>query len=202
MNDTDEWASLQDAWGASRPAAMPDVGSMIARARRERRLTVWTLVGEWLLVLVAAWLAVARWPSVTLDGWTGLWWVFQMLLMGVIMVVFTATRLAALNEPSGASLRDWLALRRRRAQLGLRLARFTRWTTFALLPAPLVLLTSARSTLAGVTGAAVVVLVLGVGWLWARRKRTRMTSEIAEVDALAREWLDEPLNSSDPSSTT
>lgn len=199
MNEQDEWASLQDAWGASRPAgAMPDVGLMIARARRERRLNLLVLAGEWALMLVAAGFVVARWPGVTTNGYQVLWLVFQALLMGVVMVVFTWTRLAALHEPSGTSLRDWLALRRRRAQLGLRLARLTRWTTFALLPAPLIVVSSARSTQAGVAGMVAVLLVLTGGWLWARRKRARMVAEIAEVDALAQEWLDEPPHPSGP----
>jgi hypothetical protein len=37
-----------------------------------------------------------------------------------------------------------------------------------------------------------VALTLAGGWIWARRKTRRMTAEIADVDALAREWLDEP----------
>lgn len=201
--DADDWASLQDAWGASRPAAaMPDVALMIARARRERRLIVWTLIGEWVLVIVAAGFAMASWPRVKMDGLAGLWWGFQTLLMVVVMVVFTWTRLAALSEPAGASLRDWLALRRRRAQLGLRLARFTRWTTFALLPAPFIVLATARSTRAGIVGMGLVMLVLAGGWWWAQRKQARMTTDIAEVDALAQEWLDEPGGSPGQSLTT
>jgi hypothetical protein len=201
--DADDWTSLQDAWGASRPAAaMPDVALMIARARRERRLIVCTLIGEWVLLIVAAGFTMARWPSVKMEGLSGLWWVFQTLLMVVIMVVFTWTRLAALSEPAGASLRDWLALRRRRAQLGLRLARFTRWTTFALLPAPFIVLATARSTRAGIVGMGMVMLVLAGGWWWAQRKQVRMTADIAEVDALAQDWLDEPGGSPGQSVTT
>ncbi|MEW7850847.1 hypothetical protein AB2N08_19340 [Massilia aurea] len=192
MNEQDEWASLQDAWGASRPAAtMPDVGLMIARARRERRLTVLVLAGEWAMLAVAAAAIVTRWPHAATNGVETLWLGFQTLLMGVIMVVFTWTRLAALREPTGTSLRDWLALRRRRAQLGLRLARFTRWTTVALLPAPLIVVATARSTQGGITGLVVTALVLVGGWVWAQRKRARMNADIAEVDALAQEWLDE-----------
>ena len=202
MNEQDDWASLQDAWAASRPAAaMPDVGLMIARARRERRLTVLVLVGEWALLIAAAAVLVARWPRVTTNGYETLWLGFQTLLMVVIMVVFTWTRLAALNEPTGTSLRDWLALRRRRAQLGLRLARFTRWTTFALLPAPLIVVATARSTQGGIAGLVATALVLCGGWYWAQRKRARMNAEIAEVDALAHEWLDESPGPSGPLTT-
>lgn len=193
MNEQDEWASLQDAWGASRPAsAVPDVGLMIARARRERRLTVLVLLGEWAMMLVAAVLVAGRWQRVAANGYETLWLLFQTLLMGVIIVVYTWTRLASLHEPAGTNLRDWLALRRRRARLGLRLARFTRWTTVALLPAPVIVLVMARSTQAGITGLVTTTLVLGAGWWWAQRKRARMNAEIAEVDALALEWLDEP----------
>ena len=193
MNEQDEWASLQDAWGASRPtSAVPDVGLMIARARRERRLTVLVLVSEWVMMIVAAVLVAARWQRVATNGYETLWLGFQTLLMGVIMVVYTWTRLAALHEPAGTNLRDWLALRRQRARLGLRLARFTRWTTVALLPTPVIVLVMARSTQAGITGMVTTMLVLGAGWWWAQRKRARMNAEIAEVDALALEWLDEP----------
>lgn len=192
MSEQDEWASLQDAWGASRPAsAMPDVDLMIARARRERRVTVLVLVGEWVMMIVAAVLVAERWQRVATNGYETLWLGFQTLLMGIIMVVYTWTRLAALHEPAGTSLRDWLALRRRRAQLGLRLARFTCWTTVALLPAPVIVMVMARSTQAGITGLVTTTLVLGGGWWWAQRKRARMNAEIAEVDALALEWLDE-----------
>jgi len=193
MNEQDKWANLQDVWGASRPAsAVPDVGLMIARARRERRLTVLVLVGEWVMMIVAAVLVAERWQRVATNGYETLWLGFQTLLMGVIIVVYTWTRLAALHEPAGTSLRDWLALRRRRARLGLRLARFTRWTTVALLPAPVIVLVMARSTQAGITGLVTTTLVLGAGWWWAQRKRAHMNAEIAEVDALALEWLDEP----------
>jgi len=203
MNEQDEWASLQDAWGASRPAAaMPDVSLMIARARRERRLIVLALAGEWALTLIAAGMIAARWPRVTAHGHETLWLAFQAVLMGVVMVVYTWTRLAALHEPTGTSLRDWLALRRRRAQLGLRLARFTRWTTIALLPAPLIVGATARSTQAGIAGLVGTALVLGGGWFWAQRKRARMNAEIAEVDALAQEWLDEPPGPKGEAATT
>lgn len=193
MNEQDEWASLQDAWGASRPAsAVPDVGLMIARARRERRMTVLVLVGEWAMMIVGATVLASHWQRVANDGYETLWLWFQTLLMGVILVVYTWTRLAVLREPAGTNLRDWLALRRRRAQLGLRLARVTRWTTVALLPAPVIVLAMARSTQAGITGLVTTTLVLAGGWWWAQRKRARMNAEIAEVDALALEWLDEP----------
>jgi len=111
MNEQDEWASLQDAWGASRPASVvPDVGLMIARARRERRMTVLVLVGEWAMMIVGAAVLAAHWQRVATNGYETLWLGFQTLLMGVIMVVYTWTRLAALHEPVGTSLRDWLAL--------------------------------------------------------------------------------------------
>jgi len=202
MNEQDEWASLQEAWGASRPAsAVPDVGLMIARARRERRMTVLVLVGEWAMMIVGAAVLAAHWQRIATNGYETLWLGFQTLLMGVIMVVYTWTRLAALHEPAGTSLRDWLALRRRRAQLGLRLARVTRWTTLALLPAPVIVLAMARSTQAGITGLVTTTLVLAGGWWWAQRKRARMNAEIAEVDALALEWLDEPPGPSGQTST-
>ncbi|EKU81036.1 hypothetical protein ABIB42_002862 [Massilia sp. UYP32] len=194
MNDADEWARLQDAWGADAPAAppMPDVTAMIARARRERRLIMWTIVGEWALAAVAAGMLVARWPLPATEGILLLWTLFYVLVMCVVMVSYTWTRLQALQEPSGASLRDWLDLRRRRALLGLRLARLTRWTTIALLPAPVVSLITARDAWNAAWSSVAVTLVLAGGWIWARRKTRRMTAEIADVDALAREWLDEP----------
>lgn len=194
MNDADEWARLQDAWGADAPRAapLPDVTAMIARARRERRLIMWTIVGEWALAAVAAGMLVARWPLPDTEGILLLWTLFYVLVMCFVMVSYTWTRLQALQEPSGASLRDWLDLRRRRALLGLRLARLTRWTTIALLPAPVVSLITARDAWNAVWSSVAVTLVLAGGWIWARRKTRRMTAEIADVDALAREWLDEP----------
>lgn len=194
MNDADEWARLQDAWGADAPRAapLPDVTAMIARARRERRLIMWTIVGEWALAAVAAGMLVARWPLPDTEGILLLWTLFYVLVMCFVMVSYTWTRLQALQEPSGASLRDWLDLRRRRALLGLRLARLTRWTTIALLPAPVVSLITARDAWNAAWSSVAVTLVLAGGWIWARRKTRRMTAEIADVDALAREWLDEP----------
>ena len=194
MNDADEWARLQDAWGADAPRAapLPDVTAMIARARRERRLIMWTIVGEWALAAVAAGMLVARWPLPDTEGILLLWTLFYVLVMCFVMVSYTWTRLQALQEPSGASLRDWLDLRRRRALLGLRLARLTRWTTIALLPAPVVSLITARDAWNAAWSSVAVTLVLAGGWIWARRTTRRMTAEIADVDALAREWLDEP----------
>ena len=194
MNDADELARLQDAWGADAPAAppMPDVTAMIARARRQRRLIMWTIAGEWALAAVAFGMMAARWPLPNTNGILWPWMVFYVLLMCFVMVSYTWTRLQALREPAGTSLRDWLGLRRRRALLGLRLARLTRWTTIALLPAPLVSLLTARDAWNAAWSSVVVALVLAGGWIWARRKTRRMTAEIADVDALAREWLDEP----------
>lgn len=194
MNDADEWTRLQDAWGAAPPVAapMPDVGAMIARARRQRRLIVLTIVGEWALALVGLWMLVREWPKVTADGYMLLWWVYFMLFMAVVMVSFTWTRLAALREPAGASLRDWLGLRRRRALLSLRLVRLTRWTTIPMLPAPFITLLTARDAWSGAWSAAAIALMLLGGWWWARDKARRMNAELADVDALEREWLDEP----------
>lgn len=192
MNDADEWANLQDAWGAAPPAApMPDVSAMIARARRQRRLIAWTIGGEWALAAVAAGMLAARWPLPNTSGILLPWMVFYVLVMCFVMVSYTWTRLQALREPSGASLRDWLALRRRRALLGLRLARLTRWTTIALSPAPVVTLLTARDAWNAAWASVAVTLVLAGGWIWARYKTRHMTAEIAEVDALAREWLDD-----------
>lgn len=194
MNDADEWAGLQDAWGAAPEGAapMPDVSAMIARARRQRRLIIWTIAGEWALAAVAAGMLAARWPLPNTGGIVLPWMVFYVLVMCFVMVTYTWTRLQALREPGGASLREWLDLRRRRALLGLRLARLTRWTTIALSPAPLVTLLTARDAWNAAWASVAVILVLGGGWLWAHYKTRRMTLEVAEVDALAREWLDEP----------
>ena len=70
-----------------------------------------------------------------------------------------------------------------------------------MLPAPLIALATARSTQGGITGLVVTALVLVGGWVWAQRKRARMNAEIAEVDALAQEWLDEPPGPSRPTTT-
>ncbi|OIJ41999.1 hypothetical protein [Massilia timonae] len=193
MNDADEWAKLQDAWGADAPTAvpLPDVAAMIARARRERRLIMWTIAGEWALAAVAAGMLVARWPLLDTEGIMLPWTMFYVLVMCFVMVTYTWTRLQALQEPGGASLRDWLDLRRRRALLGLRLARLTRWTTIALSPAPVVSLITARDAWNAAWSSVAVTLVLAGGWVWARHKTRRMRVEIAEVGALAREWLDE-----------
>ena len=193
MDDADEWARLQDVWGADAPAAapMPDVTKMIARARRERWLTVLTIVGEWALAVVALTLLARDWERATASGWMLLWWVYFLLFMVAVMISFTWTRVAALREPPGASLRDWLQLRRRRALLGLRLVKLTRWSTIPMLPAPFFVVVNARSEWAATWGVAFVVMMLAAGLVWASRKASRMKAEIAEVDALAREWLDE-----------
>ena len=193
MNDADEWARLQDAWSADAPAAapLPDVTAMIARARRERRLIMWTIVGEWALAAVAAGMLVARWPLPDTEGVLLPWTMFYVLVSCFVMVAYTWTRVQALQEPSGASLRDWLELRRRRALLGLRLARLTRWTTIALSPAPVVSLITARDAWNAVWSSVAVTLVLAGGWVWAHHKTRRMKAEIAEVDAMECEWLGE-----------
>lgn len=194
MNDADEWAKLQDAWGAAGPAgaALPDVTAMVARARRERWLILLTICGEWALAVVALVQLVRNWTRVTTDGVMLLWWSYFALFMVVVMISFTWTRVAALREPQGASLRDWLQLRRRRAMLSLRLVKMTRWSTLLMLPAPFFVLANARSAAAAAWGIAVVLLMLAGGLVWASRKAAGMQAEIAEVDALARDWLDDP----------
>ena len=192
MNDADEWAELQDAWGATPPAAaMPDVAAMIARARRQRRLIVWTILGEWALAIVGLGMLVRDWPRATASGFMLLWWVYFLLFMVVVMISFTWTRVQALREPPGASLRDWLGLRRRRALLSLRLVRLTRWSIIPMLPAPFISLFTARDAWSAAWSSVAVALLLAGGWLWAWDKARRMTAELAEVDALEREWLDE-----------
>jgi hypothetical protein len=196
MNDADEWARLQDTWAGTAPSGMPDVAPMIARARRQRHLILWTIAAEWAIAVGGAVFVATRWPEVRTDGLLMLWWVFFLLASCVTLATTTWTRLEALREPAGASLRDWLRLRRRRALLGLRLARVTRWSTLALSPAALVVLATARPGWSTVAAVAAVVLVLGGGWLWAGWRASRLTAELAEVDALALEWLDETLDSS------
>lgn len=193
MNDSDDWTSLQDAWGAQTGSAIPDLAAMIARARRQRRLSLWTIAAEWGLAALGAAILIDSWPDIRTDGIQLLWWGFFLLVSCVGMVGITWTRIAALGEPAGASLRDWLQLRRRRALLGLRLARITRWTVVAMLPAPLVVLATARHGWAAAWGLAAMTLLLGGSWLWARHKQSRMRAEIAEVNALALEWLGEAL---------
>lgn len=193
MNEPDDWAELQDAWASDTKAALPDVAPMIARAQRERRLTMWTIAGEWGLLAIAAASMVESWPRVKTDGLMFAWWVFFAIVAGVGTLAVTWIRVAALREPAGASLRDWLQLRRRRALLGLRLVRLTRWSLVTLLPAPVVVVVGSRSATSAAFGIAMMVLIFGGTLLWARRKTARMTAEIAEVDALALEWLDQPL---------
>lgn len=194
MNEQDDgWAKLQDTWRAAAPAALPDVAPMIARARRQRRMTIWMIVSEWTLVLMVVGLVIGQWPKLRDNGVMVAWCVYALLLTGAMMAVVTWTRLATLNEPGGASLREWLMLRRRRAQLGLRLARITRWSVVAMLPAPLVALVTARTAWSATWGMATALLVLVASWWWARRRRLMMERELAEVDTLAREWLGEDL---------
>jgi len=196
MNDADEWTKLQDTWAGTAAAGMPDVAPMIARARRQRHLILGTIAAEWALTVGAAAFLAARWPGLRMDTLTMLWWGFFALATCVTLAITTWTRLDALRQPAGASLRDWLRLRRRRALLGLRLARVTRWSTLAMSPAFLVVLATARPGWSTVAALAAVALVLGGGWLWAGWRASRLTAELAEVDALALEWLDEALDSS------
>jgi hypothetical protein len=81
--------------------------------------------------------------------------------------------LRGLARTPGASPRDWLALRRQRALLGLRLA-------------------GARSAWSATWAVAVLLLMLVGGLEWASRKAARKKAGLVDVDALAREWLDEP----------
>ncbi|MDY0974881.1 hypothetical protein SOM61_07895 [Massilia sp. CFBP9012] len=204
MNDADEWARLQDAWGADAPVAplTPDVTAMIARARRQRRLIVLTILGEWMLAAVGAGMLIRDWPRATANGFMLLWWVYFLLFMVAVMISYTWTRLQALREPPGNSLRDWLGLRRRRALLSLRLVRLTRWSTIPMLPAPFLTLYTGRDAWSAAWTSAAVGLLLAGGWLWAWDKARRMKAELAEVDALAREWLDEPQDESQDGTTT
>lgn len=193
MNESDEWAELQDAWGSDNKAVLPDVAPMIARARRERRLTQWTIAGEWALLALGLAIMAQSWPRVRTDGFMLVWWVFFAIVAGVGTLGVTWIRVAALREPSGTSLRDWLQLRRRRALLGLRLVWLTRWSLVALLPGAVIVFSTSRTARSAVFGIGMLLLILGATWLWARRKTARMTAELAEVDALALEWLDQPL---------
>lgn len=193
MKEQDDWADLQETWRAAAPAALPDVAPMIARARRQRRTTIWLIVSEWLLVLMVVALVIGQWPKLRGNGMVVAWCAYALLLTGAMMTVITRTRVAALNEPAGASLRDWLLLRRRRAQLGLRLARITRWSVYTMLPAPLVAFATSRTAAIVAWSVAATLLVLAGSWWWSRRRRLLMQGEIAEVDALARDWLGEDL---------
>lgn len=193
MKEQDDWADLQETWRAAAPAALPDVAPMIARARRQRRTTIWLIVSEWALALLAVAIVIDGWPIFRSNAIVVVWCIYALLLTGGVMTIVTLTRLAALNEPGGASLRDWLLLRRRRALLGLRLAKITRWSVVAMLPAPLVALVTARTTWSAAWSTTVTVLALIASWWWSRRRRMLMERELAEVDALAREWLGEDL---------
>ena len=192
MNDADDWADLQDAWTAGTPQALPDVTPMIARARRQRQLILATIVAKWIVTIGGAAVIVAHWPRVQANALSLAWWVFFGLTTCTVLAVTTWTRIASLREPAGASLRDWLGLRRRRAQLGLRLARVTRWSCIAMLPAPAVALVTARPGWNTVLAVAAVSIILAAGWVWAKHRSARLTVELSEVDTLAREWLDEP----------
>lgn len=193
MNDSNEWDALQDAWGSNAPSRLPDVAAMMARARSQRRHTVIILASEWLIAAVALAGLVMLQPRLA-DGVVQTWWWCWMLAATmVILLLATWTRLRSLRQPDGRSLRKWLALRRHRARLGLRLARLTRWSVIALLPAPLVVWITAPAGVAGWrTAVALLIpaLVLAGGWWWARRQHTRLQAEIREVDALAAEWLE------------
>jgi len=191
MNEQDDWAGLQEAWRRAAPAALPDMAPMIARARRQRHAILWLLATEWAMALAAVALMVRHWGALQANWLMVLWCAYGLLAMAAVLAGSTRTRLAALHEPAGANLRDWLQLRRRRAQAGLRLARITRWSALSMLPAPLVALSTARTVWGMVWGATAMVLLLAGSWLWARRRTAAMTRELADVDALAREWLDE-----------
>jgi len=193
MNDADDWASLQDAWTANPGRTVPDVMPMIARARRQRHLIMGTIVAEWALALAGAAVMAAHWPRAHTDGLLLLWWVFFGLATCTVLAITTWTRLAALRGPGGTNLHAWLGLRRRRALLGLRLARVTRWSSIAMLPAPLVLLATSRPGWPTAAAFVAVTGVLAAGWTWARHRRACLAAELAEVDALGREWLDEPV---------
>lgn len=196
MNDADDWTALQDTWAGTAPSGMPDVAPMIARARRQRHLILWTIAAEWALAIGGTAFVAMRWPALRIDTLMLLWWGFFACASCLVLGITTWTRLDALREPAGTSLHDWLHLRRRRALLGLRLARVTRWSTLAMAPAVLVVLASARPGWSTVFAIAAVALVLGGGWLWARRQTSRLTAELAEVDTLALEWLGEALDAS------
>lgn len=189
-----EWGTLQREWESSERIALPDVGAMIARARRYRRRTLLIVVLEWCIAAAALWAVLSQWQRLSVEA---VWLSYAILIVLVTVVVLgvsTWTRLRSLAKPPGDSMRDWLALRRHRAVLGLRLAKLTRWTVLALLPGPVLALLAApggSSIVATLFAVGIPVAVLAGGWLWARHQTARLRSEIREVAVLAEEWLGE-----------
>lgn len=198
MSEDDKWASLQDAWSSDALAAPPDVGAMMARARRQRRRTLLLIGAEWAVAALALAALLAQWREPAAQLLHTAWWSFVMLVTAVVLSLSTWIRLRSLREPAGGSLRDWLRLRQRRALLGLRLAALTRWTVIALSPSPLIALTMVPADPDGwrtVVAVVVPVLVLAGSWRWARRQSPRLEAELDEVRVLAAEWLGEELDS-------
>lgn len=196
MNDSNDWGSLQEIWRDDKLAPSPslDVQSMIRAARRQRKVAIMLLVSEWILATVALAVLVWRWPELLATPLDMLWWGFFLAIMVVSLAITTWTRIASLREPAGASLSDWLGLRKRRARLGMRLARLTRFCVAALFPALLIVTVAGGSDLSSpraMLALGVPVLLLAGGWLWGGRQARRMQAELSNVVQLEAEWLEE-----------
>lgn len=192
MDKHSNWESLQQEWKSCERLPMPDIHAMIGRARRHRRRMLLIGALEWTIAAAALFAVCSQWQRLAADTvWMACALLF-MLVTALVLGVATWTRLRLLSGPSGDSLHDWLAMRRRRAMLGLRLARLTRWTVLAFLPSPVLALLAARelpSTAFSLLALSIPVAVLACGWWWAGRQTVRLQAELREVRALETEWL-------------
>lgn len=194
MNESNDWGSLQEIWRDDKLVPSLDVEAMIRSARRQRNVAIMLLVGEWILTGVALSILVLNWAELAATPLDMLWWSFFLAIMLIVLAITTWTRIGSLREPAGASLKDWLGLRRHRARLGLRLARLTRVCVAVLLPALVIFMLAggAKETgLRAVFAFGAPVLLLAGGWIWGGRQARRMQAELAEVEQLEAEWLEE-----------
>ena len=193
MKESNDWESLQEIWREDKRSAPPDVAAMIGAARRQRRMVMLILAAEWVLAAGALTLLVVRWADLAATQVGMLWWSFFIAVMAAVLAVTTWTRIGWLREPAGASLRDWLALRRRRARFGLRLARLTRFCVVALLPALLAVFVASddRGDLSAMLAFGAPVVAFACAWYWGGRQAARLRAELAEVEAIEAEWLED-----------
>lgn len=188
--DASEWGPLREEWGSDARTSLPNIDAMIGRARQHRRCTLQTIALEWAIAAAALAAIAVQWQRLAEDAIGAATAVLLALVTMFVLGISTWTRWRSLAGPSGASLQAWLAMSQRRALLGLRLARLTRWTVLAMSPLPaLALLTGAGNAVS----IGIAVMVLAGGWAWAGRRSAQLAAELHEIRALALEWLGQPL---------
>lgn len=189
MTDEHELDALREDWSALVPAEPP--AELIASVRRQSRKQVRAAIGEVsasVFLVVVCVLLLLRNPIAPLVAFA----MAMCLYVGVWLTYFFMIRVGSWGG-AGSSVRDYLARSRRLHAIELRWARFARACMIALIAfllvwSPWIVVTKWELYRAapwrGVVGFGTAAGMLGLIWIWNRRK-LRMLVE-AEVDLAER----------------